>query len=104
MEAAGYGLLSPSAGVLAGTDVDATLDWVFEAYIPSHHWFGTCAMGTDPAAGAVVDGGGRVFGVDGLRVADASIFPLKLDGNTGIPAYVAGGVVARKIVAEWAGK
>jgi hypothetical protein len=36
--------------------------------------------------------------VRGLRIADASIYPIKLDGNTGIPAYIAGGVIARKIL------
>jgi choline dehydrogenase len=98
MAGSGYGLLSPTADVLAGADVDATLDWVFGSYVPSHHWFGTCAMGRDPAAGAVVDGAGRVHGARGLRVADASIYPFKLDGNTGMPAYVAGCVVARAIL------
>ena len=37
------------------------------------HPSGTCRMGGDP--GAVVDGQLRVRGVDGLRVADASIMP-----------------------------
>ena len=101
MEAVGYELLSPERDVIFGTDVDVTLDWVFGAYIPSHHWFGTCAAGVSVEGGAVVDSAGRVFGVDGLRVADASIFPLKLDGNTGIPAYVAGGIVGRKVVEAW---
>ncbi|WP_280426654.1 mycofactocin dehydrogenase MftG [Nocardia carnea] len=35
----------------------------------------TCRMGADPDQGAVVDQYGRVHGVDGLRVADTSIFP-----------------------------
>ena len=39
------------------------------------HVVGTCAMGTRPDAGAVVDAGGRVHGVDGLAVVDASILP-----------------------------
>ena len=39
------------------------------------HVVGTCAMGPDPAAGAVVDADGRVHGVDGLAVVDASIIP-----------------------------
>lgn len=99
MEVAGYKLLAPESTVLDGSDADATLDWVFATHTPSHHWTGTCSMGLDPAAGAVVDSAGRVHGVTGLRVADASIYPLKLDGNTGIPAYIAGGTIARKILA-----
>ena len=100
LEDAGYALLSPAPALLNGTSKSKILEWVFQSYIHSHHWCGTCAMGTDPGAGAVVDGAGRVYGVRGLRVADASIFPIKLDGNTGIPAYAAGGVVARKILEE----
>lgn len=39
------------------------------------HPSGTCRMGPDADPMAVVDAQGRVYGVDGLRVADASIFP-----------------------------
>jgi choline dehydrogenase-like flavoprotein len=39
------------------------------------HVVGSCAMGPDPRAGAVVDAAGRVHGVDGLLVADASVIP-----------------------------
>lgn len=67
----GIGLLDPAA---AG-DRD-----VLEGYLRStvggwYHASGTCRMGTDPAAGAVVDSHLRVFGIDALHVADASIMP-----------------------------
>ncbi|HEX4898868.1 MAG TPA: FAD-dependent oxidoreductase [Candidatus Limnocylindrales bacterium] len=39
------------------------------------HVVGTCRMGPSPADGDVVDAGGRVHGIDGLIVADASIIP-----------------------------
>jgi choline dehydrogenase len=39
------------------------------------HTVGTCAMGPRPAQGAVVDARGRVHGVDGITIADASIMP-----------------------------
>ncbi len=39
------------------------------------HVVGTCAMGPSPEDGAVVDARGRVHGIDGLRVVDASIIP-----------------------------
>jgi choline dehydrogenase len=39
------------------------------------HVVGTCAMGPSPERGAVVDAVGRVHGLDGLSVVDASIMP-----------------------------
>jgi choline dehydrogenase-like flavoprotein len=44
------------------------------------HLFGGCVMGKDPAT-SVVDGSGRVHGVDGLVVADASVIPTNLGVN-----------------------
>jgi len=46
------------------------------------HPSGTCAMGADPAAGAVVDARLRVHGVQGLRVVDCSVMPTLVSGNT----------------------
>jgi choline dehydrogenase-like flavoprotein len=49
-----------------------------------YHPGGTCAMG------AVVDSQLRVLGIDGLRVADASVMPQLPGGNTNAPAIVIG--------------
>jgi choline dehydrogenase len=52
------------------------------------HPAGTCKMGRDPLA--VVDPMLRVYGVDGLRVADASVMPVITRGNTNAPAIMIG--------------
>jgi choline dehydrogenase-like flavoprotein len=51
------------------------------------HAVGTCKMGNDGMA--VLDGRLRVRGVDALRVADCSIFPEQLSGNTNAPVMAA---------------
>ena len=54
----------------------------------SFHVAGTCRMGAD--ARAVLDPSLRVRGVDGLRVADTSIMPTLVSGNTNAPAMAIG--------------
>jgi choline dehydrogenase len=53
-----------------------------------YHPTSTCKMGTDPMA--VVDAELRVHGIDGLRVADASIMPTVVSGNTNAAAIMIG--------------
>ena len=62
---------------------DAAIDaWLRASLISAGHPAGTCAMGK------VVDSALRVHGVDGLRVADASIMPALIRGNTHAPTVM----------------
>lgn len=61
-------------------------DWLVSAAMTTLHPVGSCGMGSD--AQAVVDAALRVRGVDGLRVADASIMPVITRGNTNAPAIM----------------
>jgi choline dehydrogenase len=58
-----------------------------EAY-STPHTVGTCSMGPTPERGAVVDADGRVHGVEGLTVADASIMPDVPSGFTHLPTIM----------------
>jgi choline dehydrogenase-like flavoprotein len=59
---------------------DALVDYLRNYLMTVHHPVSTCRMGGDPES--VVDPQLRVRGIDGLRVADASIFPRLVGGNT----------------------
>jgi choline dehydrogenase len=58
------------------------------------HPVGTCKMGPESDTTAVVDAHGKVYGVDNLYVADASIMPIVPRANTNIPALVVGERIA----------
>lgn len=62
-----------------------------------YHPVGTCKMGPAYDTGAVVDAKLRVHGVSGLRVADASIMPTLVGGNTSAPAVMIGEKAAAMI-------
>ena len=75
---------------------DALATWIRAKHQHYYHPAGTCAIGQDPQAGAVVDAFGRVHGIDGLIVADASIMPNVTIANTNIPTAALAHRLARK--------
>ncbi len=99
------GLADVVFGRLTGRRVDlealvkdrkALADHVRANVAGTFHVSGTCRIGRADDPGAVVDPAGRVRGVGGLRVVDASIMPTVPRGNTNIPTVM----IAEKIAAE----
>lgn len=85
--------IAPGADQTNDSDI---LDWVKRAAETTYHPVGTCKMGVD--ALAVVDAKLRVHGIDGLRVADASIMPTLTSGNTNAPSIMIGEKAADMIL------
>ena len=91
----------PYRGTEQFPGADAQSDAELRAYIRTqaqtiYHPVGTCKMGGDRLS--VVDARLRVHGVQGLRVADASIMPFIVNANTNVPASMIGEKCADQIL------
>ncbi|HEY5985101.1 MAG TPA: GMC family oxidoreductase [Streptosporangiaceae bacterium] len=73
-------------------------EWIRSTHAHIWHPAGTCRMGPDPAQGAVIDARGRVHGLRGLRVADASVFPHLPRATPAWPVAVIGERIADMIL------
>lgn len=82
--------IAASTGIIVGSEVSPgpdvqsdseILDFIKEIVAPIHHAAATCTMGKPSDPNAVVDSHGRVFGVRGLRIVDASAFALLPPGH-----------------------
>lgn len=85
---------------VADDDLDALAAWITKGVGTYHHPVGTCAMGHDPDAGAVVDARGAVHGIDDLYVADASIMPSIPTATTNIPTIMVAEHIAELLITE----
>jgi choline dehydrogenase len=82
-----FKLTEQAPGSARQSDEDI-IAWVKATAETTYHPVGTCKMGIDPMA--VVDPRLRVHGIQGLRVADASIMPTLTSGNTNAPSIMIG--------------
>lgn len=88
-----------SPGPSVGTnDDEAILEWARNTSTTIYHPTGTCKMGRDRMA--VVNDRLQVHGIDGLRVADASIMPVITSGNTNAPAIMIGEKASDMVLKE----
>ena len=78
------------------------IDYIREQAQSMYHPVGSCRMGNDPLA--VVDERLRVHGIDGLRVADASIMPAVPSGNTNAPSIMIGDKASQMFVQDMASR
>ncbi|PIE12109.1 MAG: choline dehydrogenase [Rhodobacterales bacterium] len=99
----GQQAFDPFRGKEIQPGADVQTDEELNAFIAEHaesayHPCGTCRMGAADDPGAVVDPQARVIGVDGLRVADSSIFPRITNGNLNAPSIMVGEKVSDHIL------
>ncbi len=86
------GLISPTEADLVSDD--ALDDWMLREVCIGQHLSGTCKMGPANDTMAVVDQYCRVHGIEGLRVADASVMPDVIRANTNCTTIMIGERVA----------
>ncbi len=87
--------ISPGSHVQSNDELDAFIRAHAES---AYHPCGTCRIGRADDLHAVVDPECRVIGVDGLRVADSSIFPRVTNGNLNAPSIMTGEKAADHIL------
>jgi choline dehydrogenase len=85
----------PGPQVSGRQAIEPFLDHAAVHYYPPA---GSCKMGPASDPEAVVDSEGRVHGIDGLYVADASLMPTVISGNTNMPTAVIGERIARSLL------
>jgi 5-(hydroxymethyl)furfural/furfural oxidase len=93
------GFIMESAGLVHALKDDEALEtYIKRATVGVWHCSCSCRMGADDDPMAVTDHQGRVRGVHGLRVVDASIFPVVPCANTNFPTMMAAEKIADEIL------
>ena len=87
--------IQPGAGLQTDDELDS---FIREHAESAYHPCGTARLGRRDDPLAVVDPECRVIGVDGLRVADSSIFPQVTNGNLNAPSIMTGEKAADHIL------
>jgi choline dehydrogenase len=91
-----YGSLASGAPLRSRAD---KLAFIAAKAAPAMHCVGTCAAGRDPAT-SVIDSRFRVWGIEGLRVVDASVIPEAPAANPHASVLMIAQLAARQLVAE----
>jgi len=92
-----YQLISPTPDII---DDEASLEeFIKQNFDHNHHQQGALRM-APLDKGGVVDDQGQVYGVRDLIVADDSIIPFTVDGNTSAPAYLIGFTIAQQLLKQ----
>ena len=92
-----FGRVETIAAIHASGDIERI---VRDSVTGTGHVCGTCRMGRPDDRLAVCDEHARVYGVDGLRVGDASLMPTVPSGNTHIPTVMVAEKTAHSILHE----
>ena len=87
--------ISPGGHVTSDADLD---EFIRENVESAYHPCGTCRIGSHDDPMSVVDPELKVIGVDGLRVADSSVFPRITNGNLNAPSIMVGEKAADHIL------
>lgn len=88
--------IQPGVNVRSRTEMEA---FVRASADSAYHPCGTCKMGKDEMA--VVDPNAKVYGIDNLRVVDASIMPSNISGNLNAPTIMLAERVSDLILSEY---
>ena len=89
------GEVLPGPAVRSKAQID---EYIRQHTASAYHPVGTCKMGSEFDANAVVDPCGRVFGLEGLRVADASVMPGLVSANANAASMMIGEKLADAIL------